>query len=124
MIGNPLGLVDKLGTGVFEFFSEPKKGLLLGPEEFVGGIGKGVKSLVTNVVSGSFDSISKISGSLYGVVKNVAGDKNVQIKKPDHVFAGIYQGVTGGATEIFGGITGIVTKPIQGTREKGASGMI
>lgn len=70
MIGNPLGLVDKLGTGVFEFFSEPTKGLIKGPDEFVGGIGKGVKSLVTNVVSGGFGSISKISGSLYSVVKD------------------------------------------------------
>ncbi len=77
LIGNPTGFVDKLGTGVFEFFSEPKKGLLKGPEEFVGGIGKGVKSLVSNVVSGSFGSVSKISGSLYNVVKNVAGDKDV-----------------------------------------------
>jgi hypothetical protein len=42
MIGNPLGLVDKLGTGVFEFFSEPSKGLLKGPDEFIGGVGKGV----------------------------------------------------------------------------------
>ena len=32
-----------------------------------------MKSLVTNIVSGSFDSVSKITGSLYGVVKNVSG---------------------------------------------------
>ena len=75
LLGNPVGLIDKLGTGVFEFFNEPRKGLLLGPKEFVGGVGKGVKSLVTNVVSGGFDSVSKITGSLYGVVKNVSGDK-------------------------------------------------
>jgi hypothetical protein len=42
IIGNPVGLVDKLGTGVYEFISEPTKGLLQGPDEFVGGIGKGV----------------------------------------------------------------------------------
>ena len=28
MIGNPIGLVNKLGTGVYEFVSEPAKGLL------------------------------------------------------------------------------------------------
>ena len=77
LIGNPVGLIDKLGTGVIEFFNEPRKGMLLGPKEFVGGIGKGVKSLVTNVVSGSFDSVSKITGSLYGAIKNVSGDQNV-----------------------------------------------
>lgn len=42
IIGNPVGLVNKLGTGVYEFISEPSKGLLRGPDEFVGGIGKGV----------------------------------------------------------------------------------
>lgn len=77
IIGNPLGLVDKLGTGVFEMVTEPAKGLLRGPDEFVGGVGKGVQSLVGNVVSGGFESISKISGSLYSVFKNVGGEKNV-----------------------------------------------
>lgn len=69
LIGNPIGLVDKLGSGVFEFFNEPRKGLLKGPAEFVGGMGAGVTSLVTNVVSGSFNSVSKITGSLYGIAK-------------------------------------------------------
>ena len=69
LIGNPIGLVDKLGSGVFEFFNEPRKGMLKGPAEFVGGMGKGVTALVTNVVSGSFNSVSKITGSLYGIAK-------------------------------------------------------
>ena len=42
IIGNPLGLVNKLGTGVYELVSEPSKGLLKGTDEFVGGVGKGV----------------------------------------------------------------------------------
>ena len=76
IIGNPLGLVNKLGTGVYEFVSEPSKGLLKGTDEFVVGVGKGVQSLVSNVISGSFESMSKITGSLYTVVKNVSGEKN------------------------------------------------
>ena len=63
ILGNPVGFVNKLGTGVIEFFSEPTKGLIKGPREFVGGIGKGVTSLMTGIVSASFDSASKISGS-------------------------------------------------------------
>jgi hypothetical protein len=35
LLGNPVGLIDKLGTGVFEFFNEPRKGLIKGPKEFV-----------------------------------------------------------------------------------------
>jgi hypothetical protein len=44
----------------------------------VGGIGKGVQSLVTNIVGGGFDSVSKITGSLYTVLKNVSGDKQTE----------------------------------------------
>ena len=51
--------MDKLGSGVFEFFNEPRKGMLRGPKEFVGGMGKGVQSLVAGVVGGSFDAVSK-----------------------------------------------------------------
>lgn len=69
LIGNPIGLVDKLGSGVFEFFNEPRKGMLKGPAEFVGGMGKGVQALVTNIVGGSFEAVSKVTGSLYGIAK-------------------------------------------------------
>lgn len=93
LIGNPVGLLENLGTGFFEFFNEPRKGLLKGPKEFVEGINKGVKSLVTSVVSGGLDSVSKISGSLYGVLKNVSGDqvdKKMLLKKPEGAIDGVY----------------------------------
>ena len=52
-----------------ELFTEPRKGLLKGPEEFAKCMGKGVKGLFSNVVGGSFGSVSKITGSLYTVFK-------------------------------------------------------
>eukprot|EP00347_Sterkiella_histriomuscorum_P017164 403350423 len=122
IIGNPVGLVNKLGTGVFEFVSEPAKGLLKGPDEFVGGVGKGVQSLVSNVISGGFESVSKITGSLYNVVKNVGGENRTEIKQADHIADGLYQGVKGGVSELVGGFTGIFTKPIEKTRQEGAKG--
>lgn len=112
IIGNPLNLINKLGTGVYELISEPSKGLLQGPDEFVEGIGKGVQSLVSNVISGSFESVSKITGSLYTVVKNVSGEKNVQIRRIDHIGEGLYYGVKGGMKELVFGVAGLVTKPI------------
>ena len=75
LLGNPVGFVDKLGSGVFEFINEPRKGLIKGPKEFVDCIGKGVTSLVSGVVSASFDSVSKITGSLYSMAKNVTGQE-------------------------------------------------
>ena len=80
LLGNPVGFVDKLGSGVFEFINEPRKGLIKGPKEFVGGIGKGVTSLVTGVVSASFGSVSLITGSLYSMAKNVTGQDTLPQK--------------------------------------------
>lgn len=71
LIGNPIGLLDRVGSGVFEFFNEPRKGLLKGPKEFAQGLGKGFKSLITNVVGGSLNSVSRVTGSLYSLVKYV-----------------------------------------------------
>lgn len=71
LIGNPIGLLDRLCSGMFEFFNEPRKGLMKGPKEFAKGVGKGVRSLITNVVGGSLNSVSRVSGSLYSLVKYI-----------------------------------------------------
>ena len=63
MIGNPIGFVDKVGTGFFEFFNEPRKGFLKGPVGFGEGLAKGVGSLISNVIGGSFDVVGKITGT-------------------------------------------------------------
>jgi vacuolar protein sorting-associated protein 13A/C len=69
IIGNPIGLLDRLGSGVFEFLNEPRKGILKGPKEFAEGLNKGFKSLVTNVVGGGLNSVSRVTGSLYTLFK-------------------------------------------------------
>ncbi|CAI2359786.1 unnamed protein product [Moneuplotes crassus] len=122
LLGNPVGFVDKLGSGVFEFFNEPRKGLIKGPKEFVGGVGKGVTSLVTGVVSASFDSVSKISGSLYNVAKNVTGQEAMLQKKSENALEGVADGVTGAGKELIGGVTGVFTKPFQGAKKEGVTG--
>ena len=120
MIGNPIGLVDKLGSGVFEFFNEPRKGLLKGPEQFIGGIGKGIRSLLTSAVSGGFGSMAKITGSLYGISRSVGGHEKGEenLEKPAHLFTGILYGVKGGVLEIYDGLTGVVIKPVKGCKAK------
>ena len=124
LIGNPIGLIDKLGSGVFEFFNEPRKGFLKGPKEFAQGIGKGFKSLVTNVVAGGLNSVSRVTGSLYSLVKNVSGEKINEntFKKPDNIFSGTWEGVKGGVTELAKGATGIFTQPFKGAKNEGAKG--
>jgi hypothetical protein len=85
-------------------------------------VSKGVKSLIGNAVSGGFESLSKISGGLYTVVKNVGGEKNAQIQKSEHIGQGLVHGVTGFGSEIVGGVTGIFSKPLEKTKKEGAKG--
>ena len=126
MIGNPMGLIDKLGTGVFEFFNEPRKGLLKGPKEFASGIGKGVKSLVSGVISGGFGSVSRITGSLYSVVRQVGGegDSYERINQNDNIAEGIYHGFKGGLQDLAEGVTGLFTKPFKGAKKGGVKGFL
>jgi vacuolar protein sorting-associated protein 13A/C len=68
IIGNPLGLVSNLGTGVMDFFYEPSKGIIESPEAFAAGLGKGTLSLIRNSVYGTMNSVSKVrayDGLLY-----------------------------------------------------------
>ena len=128
LIGNPVNLVEGLGTGIFEFFNEPRKGLLKGPEEFGLGIAKGTRSLVSNIVGGGFKSASKITGSLLTASKNLSSlgtEEEVIVKeeeKPRGLFSGTLSGIKKGFREIKSGVSGIVTKPIEQTKKGGFGG--
>lgn len=69
VLGDPLELVESLGTGVADFFSHTKA-------EMIGSAdtrGEGVKRLAQAVVGGTFGSAAKMSGSLAEMVRQVAG---------------------------------------------------
>ena len=125
LLGNPVGLIDKLGTGVLELFNEPIKGVLKGPKAFAQGVSKGIRSLVGNVVAGSFGSISKITGNLYGLVLEVGGDSKGadRLNEGDNAFDNIYQGLKGGVIHLAEGVTGIFLKPWKGAKQGGAKGL-
>ena len=102
-IGNPIGLVNKLGSGFSDFVNEPRKGLIKGPTGFVGGVGRGVSSLIGNVTSATFGSFSQITGSLYGLSKDLSAQQVKRQEAPKGIADGIYKGATGGVSEIASG---------------------
>ena len=128
LFGNPFNLLEGVGTGIFQFFNEPRKGLLKGPEEFGLGIKRGVGALVSNVVGGGFNTVSKITGTLLSATKNISSmgtEKEVEIKeedKPKGFISGTVSGFKKGFGELAHGVTGIVTKPIEETKKSGISG--
>lgn len=64
IIGNPVGLFQNISTGVQDLFMKPKEGFVKGPLEGGLGIMKGASSLIKNTMSGAFNSVNKIAGSL------------------------------------------------------------
>lgn len=57
LIGNPVRLIDKVGTGFYQLARDPLQGLSEGsPSEFLRGIGSGVQGVVRGVVGGFFQS--------------------------------------------------------------------
>ena len=59
-------LVDRLGTGFYDFFHEPALGFVAGPEQFGKGLAKGTQSLIKNTLSGLFGSASKFTDAVSG----------------------------------------------------------
>lgn len=122
LLGNPINLIDKLGTGVFEFFAAPAKGLVGGPKSFAKGLGKGVQSLVSGVVEGSFDSVSKISGTLYDVLKKATGDTMVKKNYTENIPKNMLIGLGEGVMDVVNGVTHLFIKPYKGARAQRTKG--
>ena len=121
LIGNPVQLIEKIGTGFFEFVNEPRKGLLKGPSQFGKGLARGFAGLLNGIIGGAFNSVSKISGTLYNFVQNLTGDDKDLIidedNEPDNIISGASQGIMDGMKELYDGFTGFVINPIEKASE-------
>lgn len=124
ILGNPLGLIDNLGTGVYEFISAPAKGLVSSTSgSFTKGLSTGVKSLISGVVGGSFGSISKISGSLYNVLRTATGEEVIyQEISTDNIGKAMVIGFKDSLMDVANGVGGIVMKPYKGAKAEGTKG--
>lgn len=80
-LGNPVGLVNNLGSGVVDFFYLPSKGAVESPQKFGVGLAKGSLSLVKGITSGVFNAAGNITGS---VSKGIAM-ASVRIHTHSHV---------------------------------------
>ena len=125
LIGNPVRLIEKIGTGFFEFVNEPREGLLKGPTQFGKGLAKGVAGLLNGVVGGALDSVSTISGTLYNLVQSLTGKENDLIidddNEPTNIFTGASKGLIGGFQELYNGLTGFLINPIEKTVDSGSN---
>uniref|UniRef100_A0ACB8E5K2 Vacuolar protein sorting-associated protein 13C n=1 Tax=Sphaerodactylus townsendi TaxID=933632 RepID=A0ACB8E5K2_9SAUR len=129
VLGNPFGLLRGLSEGVEAFFYEPFQGAVQGPEEFAEGLVIGVRSLLGHTVGGAAGVVSRITGSVGKGLAAITMDKEYQQKRreemgrqPKDFGDSLAKGGKGLLRGVFGGVTGIVMKPVEGAQKEGAAG--
>ncbi|XP_073508834.1 intermembrane lipid transfer protein VPS13C isoform X3 [Phyllobates terribilis] len=129
VLGNPFGLIRGLSEGVEAFFYEPFQGAVQGPEEFAEGFVIGVKSLLGHTVGGAAGVVSRITGSVGKGLAAITMDKEYQQKRreemgrqPKDFGDSLAKGGKGLLRGVVGGVTGIITKPVEGAKKEGAAG--
>ncbi|GMF46353.1 unnamed protein product [Phytophthora fragariaefolia] len=117
IIGNPIGLVEDLGSGVVEFL-KITKGELTGDAQTRG---EGVKVLGKTIVKSGASSVAKITGSLDKFVGEFADDSSAADgnDSSSNDNAGLKF-----AKDLGRGFTGIFTKPVEGAIKGGVTGLV
>ncbi|XP_008062169.1 vacuolar protein sorting-associated protein 13C-like [Carlito syrichta] len=129
VLGNPFGLIRGLSEGVEALFYEPFQGAVQGPEEFAEGLVIGVRSLFGHTVGGAAGVVSRITGSVGKGLAAITMDKEYQQKRreelsrqPKDFGDSLARGGKGLLRGVVGGVTGIITKPVEGAKREGAAG--
>ncbi|KAI9273340.1 hypothetical protein EDC94DRAFT_192131 [Helicostylum pulchrum] len=126
-LGNPVGLFNNLSSGVAELFYEPWQGLIMSdrPQDLGYGIAKGFSGFVKKSVFGVSDSFSKFTGSIGKGLSAATMDREYQNRRrmtmarnrPKHALVGVTQGATSFANSVASGFSGLVTRPMEGSKE-------
>lgn len=129
-LGNPVGLVGSIGSGVEDFFYAPMEGIVRSPAAFGRGLATGTVSLLANTVSGVGKSASKITGAAGRGLTALSGDRQFAESRRrdartrvDNPLEGFALGMKSFARGVGSGVAGIVTQPLEGGREDGIAGV-
>lgn len=133
-----MGLATNIGGGVQAFFYEPYMGAVQGPQYFVIGLGRGTGSLVGGVVGGAMMSTSSIvstySESLARGIASFGDEKFLKMRAETHrrvkdaaregLLSGIVEGGGAVISGVAAGVTGVITKPVEGALRNGSTGFV
>lgn len=131
VLGNPIGLLHNLGSGLSDFFNDPMEGLVEGNLLGFGqGLKKGSQSLLNQSLYGVGNSLAGISGNLGSGVAAIGTNEEYRSRRaqararenPDDVLEGLVYGTRNLATGIADGISGVFMDPLKGATTSGVGG--
>jgi hypothetical protein len=138
LLGNPIGLIDSLATGVFALFYEPAAAVFKHPaditiEDLAGGLAKGMGALIHNSIHAPMNSVSKVTGTVSKSMAKLSGDEDYLLSRSNsrrranmrsgHLGHGLRAGAEGLAKGIGHGLGGLVTAPAQAVQKQGFWGL-
>ena len=122
ILGNPTSYAKNIGEGFMQLIEEPRKGLINGPIAFGEGIAIGFNNFIFTIISSTFDSIGKISGTILSSLEVLQGKKsNFENQEAQNIFDGFYKGIKEGIFDFGKGLKEFVLKPYEGAK-KGIGG--
>ena len=134
--GNPIGLIGSVSTGVSDLFHEPLSAIreMQGPEDVINvadKTAKGAKSFFKNTAFGVFNSFSKLAATSAQTLSILTEDDEFVNErsefqnryKPSHVADGVVVGAASLGRGIISGLSGLVTKPVEGLEQEGIAGL-
>ncbi|GMH83022.1 hypothetical protein TrST_g613 [Triparma strigata] len=132
-LGNPVGLVNNLGTGVRDFFYEPIDGLTQGGklQPFLEGLKRGTTSLGSNFGEGAFNTMSKMTGALGEGIAHISFDEDYQanrsagrLREAKTASQGLRRGIFEFGESLGDAVGGVVMQPIRGMEKEGGIGFV
>lgn len=131
-LGKPASFIRHMGSGIEDLFLLPIAGSMeTGVVGAAKGLVRGGGSLVRHGVYGVSDTLGALAGALNrGLARATLDDSALETaaraarQRPRNVFEGILLGGKEAAEGIAGGVSGLVTQPIEGAVEDGLSGAL
>ena len=135
VIGNPVGLLGNVGDGISDLFYEPAAAFKedeIKMTNILNGIGKGAGSLVNGIAYGLTNATTGVAASLGKGIASLSMDDEYLVRRrqrnittcPKGLGEGFVDGVGSLASGVSEGITGIVSKPIEGCKDSGIQGLL
>ena len=125
VLGNPVGLLLGVKQGFEDLFYEPIMGMISSPDDFAEGLRLGVRSFFSSTFGGFAGAMGKITGTLgEGISSLMEQSERKKRRERLNKNSGILQNSKNLAKGFFSGVTGLVSKPIEGVKKDGFEGLI
>lgn len=133
VLGNPLGLISGIGSGVSDLLYSPIEGLVLhGNRELGLSIARGAGSFVRKTVYGVSDSISRLTSSVGSGLAAASLDREFETRrrmarfrnKPRHALTGVTAGASSFFSSLTSAVEGVALRPLEGAERGGALGFL